>query len=199
MEADCSGGQSSPWPEAPRGRKEVVMDGGCGHYRLLSQSVPWSPQDCDTAADREFRSSWFPLPFQNISNWNVGSVIFRHYRGTIVGIATSYGLDDRGVGVRIPVGSGIFYSPPLLWSDWIYNVRSRPIWYTREKLEMHSRFNSEKPEVKRPLRRRCLKWKGNIKMCLKWNRVRGCGLHSCGLVREQWRSLLIMGNNIRVL
>jgi hypothetical protein len=28
-----------------------------------------------------------------------------------VGIATSYGLDDRGVGVRVPVGSRIFSSP----------------------------------------------------------------------------------------
>jgi hypothetical protein len=30
---------------------------------------------------------------------------------TIVGIATSYGLDDREVGVRVPVGSRIFSSP----------------------------------------------------------------------------------------
>jgi hypothetical protein len=28
-----------------------------------------------------------------------------------VGIATNYGLDDRGVGVRVPVGSSIFSSP----------------------------------------------------------------------------------------
>jgi hypothetical protein len=28
-----------------------------------------------------------------------------------VGIATGYGLDDRGVGVRAPVGSRIFSSP----------------------------------------------------------------------------------------
>jgi hypothetical protein len=28
-----------------------------------------------------------------------------------VGIATSYGLDDRGVGVRVPIGSRIFASP----------------------------------------------------------------------------------------
>jgi hypothetical protein len=32
-------------------------------------------------------------------------------RDSSVGIATSYGLDDRGVGVRVPVGSGIFSSP----------------------------------------------------------------------------------------
>jgi hypothetical protein len=30
---------------------------------------------------------------------------------SVAGIATSYGLDDRGVGVRVPVGSRIF-SPP---------------------------------------------------------------------------------------
>jgi hypothetical protein len=32
-------------------------------------------------------------------------------RDRIVGIATSYGLDDRGVRVRVPVGSRIFSSP----------------------------------------------------------------------------------------
>jgi hypothetical protein len=29
----------------------------------------------------------------------------------LVGIATGYGLDDRGVGFRVPVGSRIFSSP----------------------------------------------------------------------------------------
>jgi hypothetical protein len=29
---------------------------------------------------------------------------------TAVGIATGYGLDDRGIGVRVPVGSRIFSS-----------------------------------------------------------------------------------------
>jgi hypothetical protein len=32
-------------------------------------------------------------------------------RDSVVGIATSYGLGDRGVGVRIPVGVRIFTSP----------------------------------------------------------------------------------------
>jgi hypothetical protein len=32
-------------------------------------------------------------------------------RDSVVGIATSYRLDDRGVGVRVPVGSRIFSSP----------------------------------------------------------------------------------------
>jgi hypothetical protein len=44
-----------------------------------------------------------------------------------VGIATGYGLDDRGVGVRVPLGSRIFSSPrrpdrlwgpPHLLSNW---------------------------------------------------------------------------------
>jgi hypothetical protein len=30
---------------------------------------------------------------------------------SVVGIATGYGMDDRGVGVRVPVGSRIFSSP----------------------------------------------------------------------------------------
>jgi hypothetical protein len=32
-------------------------------------------------------------------------------RESVVGIAIGYGLDDRGVGVRVPVGSRIFSSP----------------------------------------------------------------------------------------
>jgi hypothetical protein len=32
-------------------------------------------------------------------------------QGSTVGIATGYGLDDRGVEVRVPVGSRIFSSP----------------------------------------------------------------------------------------
>jgi hypothetical protein len=32
-------------------------------------------------------------------------------RDSTVGIATGYGLDDRGLGVRVPVGSRIFSSP----------------------------------------------------------------------------------------
>jgi hypothetical protein len=35
----------------------------------------------------------------------------RRSRDSVVGIATSYGLDDGGVGVRVPVGSRIFFPP----------------------------------------------------------------------------------------
>jgi hypothetical protein len=38
-------------------------------------------------------------------------VLLRKSRDSSVGIATSYGLDDRGVEVRVPVGSRIFSSP----------------------------------------------------------------------------------------
>jgi hypothetical protein len=39
-------------------------------------------------------------------------------RESSVGIATGYGLDDQGTGVRVPVGSSIFtspYRPDRLW------------------------------------------------------------------------------------
>jgi hypothetical protein len=52
-------------------------------------------------------------------------VLFLRSRDSSVGIATGYGLDDRGVGVRVPVGSGIFSTssrpalgptqPPIQW------------------------------------------------------------------------------------
>jgi hypothetical protein len=51
---------------------------------------------------------------------------FTRSRDSVVGIATSYGLDGRGVGVRVPVGSKMFFSlngadrlwcPPKLLSN----------------------------------------------------------------------------------
>jgi hypothetical protein len=44
-----------------------------------------------------------------------GLCIFCH---SVVGIATSYGLDDQGVGVRVPVGSRIFSPPNRLDRFW---------------------------------------------------------------------------------
>jgi hypothetical protein len=40
-----------------------------------------------------------------------GPVLQRTFRGLIVGITTGYVLDDRGAGVRVPVGSRIFSAP----------------------------------------------------------------------------------------
>jgi hypothetical protein len=37
---------------------------------------------------------------------------------SVVGTATGYGLDSRGVGFRVPVGSRIFSSPHSL--DWLW-------------------------------------------------------------------------------
>jgi hypothetical protein len=47
------------------------------------------------------------------SIWNDNSVLHVYYRSrdSAVGIATGYGLDDRGVAVRVPVGSRMFSSP----------------------------------------------------------------------------------------
>jgi hypothetical protein len=47
-------------------------------------------------------------------------------RDSVVGIATGYGLDGRGVGVRVPVGLRIFtspYRPDWLWGppNLLYN------------------------------------------------------------------------------
>jgi hypothetical protein len=48
-------------------------------------------------------------------------------RDSVVGIATGYGLDNRGVGVRVPIGSRIFSSPRRPGRLWgpptlLYNV-----------------------------------------------------------------------------
>jgi hypothetical protein len=39
-------------------------------------------------------------------------------RGSVLGVATGYGLDDRRVGVRVPEGSRIFSSPSRSDSLW---------------------------------------------------------------------------------
>jgi hypothetical protein len=55
----------------------------------------------------------------------MATYVYRNSRNSVVGIATSYGLDDRGVGVRVPVVSRIlsstlrpdrFWGPPNLLS-----------------------------------------------------------------------------------
>jgi hypothetical protein len=44
--------------------------------------------------------------------------LVRKSRDSAVGVATGYGLDDRGVGVGVPVGSRIFSSPSR--PDWLW-------------------------------------------------------------------------------
>jgi hypothetical protein len=49
-----------------------------------------------------------PIKWSFVFMFNLRS---RGSRDSSVGIATGYGLDDRGVGVGVPVGSRIFSSP----------------------------------------------------------------------------------------
>jgi hypothetical protein len=39
-------------------------------------------------------------------------------RDSSVGIGAGYGLDDRGIGFRVPVGSNIFSSPQCPYRLW---------------------------------------------------------------------------------
>jgi hypothetical protein len=59
----------------------------------------------------------------NLSNFDMNNIMVR--QDSVVGIATGYGLGDRGVGVGVPVGSRIFSTlsrpalgstqPPVQW------------------------------------------------------------------------------------
>jgi hypothetical protein len=69
---------------------------------------------------------WLSLVIKHSDNFTfILPYVFLHYwsRDSVVGIATGYGLDDRGVGVRIVVGSRIFSSP--LRPDWLWGPPSR--------------------------------------------------------------------------
>jgi hypothetical protein len=58
-------------------------------------------------------------------------IVLNHCRSldSVVGIATVYGLDDRGVGVRVPVGSRIFSSPRRPDRPWgLPNFLSNGYW-----------------------------------------------------------------------
>jgi hypothetical protein len=60
--------------------------------------------------------AWFKAP----SIRQIFILVYRKHRsrGSAVGIATSYGLDVRGVGVRVLVGARIFSSPRC--PDWLW-------------------------------------------------------------------------------
>jgi hypothetical protein len=69
-------------------------------HRLCPQSIPFSTT--------RFLATDF----------NIGTITVLGSRDSVIGIATGYGRDDGGVGVRIPVGSRIFSSksrPDRLW------------------------------------------------------------------------------------
>jgi hypothetical protein len=54
-------------------------------------------------------TAWTSPHFQK--NYYLSPLLLLLSRDSVVGIATGYGLDDRRVGVRVPVGSRIFSCP----------------------------------------------------------------------------------------
>jgi hypothetical protein len=56
-----------------------------------------------------FSAQYFPATLINELIKNV--IPLHRSRDSAVGIATGYGLEDRGVGIRVPVGSRIFFPP----------------------------------------------------------------------------------------
>jgi hypothetical protein len=46
---------------------------------------------------------------------------------SLFGIATGYGLDDRGVGVRVPIGSRIFFSSLVQSGSGVHPTTSYPM------------------------------------------------------------------------
>jgi hypothetical protein len=64
----------------------------------------------------EEKLCWRKLCNEGLHNLHSSPNIIRG-RDSIVGTATGYGLDDGGVGVRVPVGSTIFSSPDR--PDWL--------------------------------------------------------------------------------
>jgi hypothetical protein len=70
--------------------------------------------------------NWIEMTQGRASGKDFSFIFFPHgSRGSLVGIATDYGLGDRGVGIRVPVGSRIFSTssrpamrptqPPIQW------------------------------------------------------------------------------------
>jgi hypothetical protein len=78
--------------EEGRGRKERVSQGNIvtSAYALVVKRT-----GCPVNEIRSF--SWVPTEYYQVIQ-RCGS------QDTVVGIGTGYGLDDRGVGVRVPVG-----------------------------------------------------------------------------------------------
>jgi hypothetical protein len=68
------------------------------------------------------RHKWQPYVIADLYNFIVVPCRLVGSRDSVVGIATAYGLDDGGVGVRVPVGSRIFSSPRH--PDWLWGSPS---------------------------------------------------------------------------
>jgi hypothetical protein len=79
-------------------------------------------EDKPRSGEQAQTSTMWGLSFVKVDVWQVEwspmNLLFMNLRSTklrirdsAVGIATGYGLDDWGIGVRVPVGSRIFSSP----------------------------------------------------------------------------------------
>jgi hypothetical protein len=80
----------------------------------LSSNIYRGPEECS--------------PYHSVIRFNIILAPTRS-RDSAVGIATGYGLDDQGVGVRVPVGTRIFTSlcpPNQLWGP--PNLLSNGCW-----------------------------------------------------------------------
>jgi hypothetical protein len=62
--------------------------------------------------ETQFDNHWYKL-----RNNKINYILWKCYVDSVVGIATGYGLDDWGIGIRVPVGARIFTSPCL--RDWL--------------------------------------------------------------------------------
>jgi hypothetical protein len=74
-------------------------------------SLPCSQEPATGPYPELVESSSYPHPASVASILILYSQLILTSWDSAVGIATSYWLDDRGVGVRVPVGSRIFTSP----------------------------------------------------------------------------------------
>jgi hypothetical protein len=92
-------------------------------YKVAQKSVNWLVRcttkyvrnffiKCTEIVRNEILRVEYALYKAVIQFWKLtGRFKSEHSRDSAVGIAAGYGLDDRGVGVRVPVGSRIFSSP----------------------------------------------------------------------------------------
>jgi hypothetical protein len=64
-----------------------------------------------TVIDHLVVTRWIKYSCEQAIHFGSYAIIFNKSRDSAFGIATSYGLHDRGVGVRVPIGSRSFSSP----------------------------------------------------------------------------------------
>jgi hypothetical protein len=79
-------------------------------------------------------------------------------RGSVIGTATSYGLDNREFGVRVPVGSRIFafpHRPDRLWGP--HNLVYNGYWGALSQEEnRHGREADHSPQTSAEAKKTCI-------------------------------------------